>query len=294
MNGRETTITDDELTHPAKHLFLSPHYDDIALSCGGTARRLRELGQDPEVAIVFGAEPDPENELTAFATAMHIGWGMDAHDVIASRRAEEAAAAAVLGTNVSFLPFHDAIYRGERYLNDPELFGEVRADEFDLAAAIISVLELDGAERSSTRIYAPLAIGWHVDHQIVFHAGVDLGASGWDVWFYEDLPYALKRGLSVERIERVEIDLTTAALVAVDATWTAKIDAVMAYPSQLETIFRYVDSGSSRVEIDELLRDYASSAGDGIAVERFWRASRADVAFVRGFDPEFNMATKLV
>jgi len=274
MNGRETAITDDALARPSTHLFLSPHYDDIALSCGGTARRLRGLGRSPEVAIVFGSEPDPENGFTAFATAMHVGWGMDAHEVIASRRAEEADAAAVLGTEVSFLPFHDAIYRGERYLNDPELFGEVRGDEFDLAAAIISALGLERIEKSSTRIYAPLAIGWHVDHQIVFHAGVALGANGWDVWFYEDLPYALKPGISAERIERVGIDVVIAALVAVHATWEAKIDAIMAYPSQLETIFRYVDSTSGQTEIDALLRGYATGAGDGVAVERFWRVNR--------------------
>lgn len=275
MNGRGLVITGDELARPAKHLFLSPHYDDIALSCGGTARRLRELGRGPEVAIVFGAEPDLEMGFTEFATAMHIGWGMDARDVIANRRAEEAAAAAVLGTEVSFLPFHDAIYRGERYRNDPELFGEVRADESDLATAIISSLQLENTERSSTRIYAPLAIGWHVDHQIVFQAGVALGANGWDVWFYEDLPYALTPGLSGERIDRVGIHLTTAALVAVDSTWRAKIAAIMAYPSQLETIFRYVDSGSDRTKVDALLREYAKAAGDGVPVERFWRVDRA-------------------
>ena len=31
-----------ELTAPATHLFISPHYDDIALSCGGTAALVSE------------------------------------------------------------------------------------------------------------------------------------------------------------------------------------------------------------------------------------------------------------
>src|SRR5688500_5293136 len=126
-----------ELIRPERHLFVSPHYDDIALSAGGTAAQVRPMGKTPEVAIVCGAEPPPGHVFTQFAEDMHEGWGMAAGEVIASRRAEEAAAAAVLGTVPSFLPFHDAIYRGERYLGDPDLFGEVRADEDSLASDII-------------------------------------------------------------------------------------------------------------------------------------------------------------
>ena len=143
-----------ELVRPERHLFVSPHYDDIALSAGGTAALVRMMGRTPEVAIVFGAEPPPDHVFTPFATAMHEGWGMAAGEVIASRRAEEAAAAAVLGTVPSFLPFHDAIYRGERYLGDPDLFGTVRADEATLASDLIAELRLgesDSAQGATRR-----------------------------------------------------------------------------------------------------------------------------------------------
>lgn len=275
MNGTSAGVPDEELAGPARHLFLSPHYDDIALSCGGTASRLRRLGRTPEVAILFGAEPEPGAGLTPFAAAMHAGWGMAAGEVIARRRAEEAAAARVLGTAVSFLPFHDAIYRGERYLSDPELFGAVRTDEAGLPGEIIGALGLDNGERGTTRVYAPLAIGRHVDHQVAFAAGVALHRGGWEVWFYEDLPYALKAGTREERIERAEVGVEVAGLVGVEEMWGAKIDAVMCYPSQLATVFAYVGSGARRGEIDGLLRRYAEAAGDGAAVERYWRVSGA-------------------
>ena len=289
-----TPISNDALALPERHLFLSPHYDDIALSCGGTAARLRQLGRTPEVAIIFGSEPEAELGFTPFAAAMHAGWRMDASEVIARRRAEEAVAAQVLGTDVSFLPFHDAIYRGDRYLNDPELFGDIHVDEAGLPEGIISALDLRGAGTPSVRIYVPLAIGRHVDHQIAFHAGVALQANGWSVWFYEDLPYALKPGLRTERIAGAGIGLEIGALVAVDGTWDAKIDAVMSYPSQLATIFSYVGSGSSRAEVEALLRGYAEEAGNGAAVERFWTGAAREPAFVRGHLTDFNIAPRLL
>jgi LmbE family N-acetylglucosaminyl deacetylase len=269
-------LPESELVRPERHLFVSPHYDDIALSSGGTAAWVGRLGRTAEVAIVFGAEPPADHVFTPFATEMHEGWGLSAGEVIAGRRAEEAAAAAVLGTVPSFLPFHDAIYRGERYLGDPDLFGEVRADEAGLAGEIIAALDLDGSAQDSTRVYMPLAIGWHVDHQVAFQAGVELDRAGWEVWFYEDLPYALKPGILADRVGRAGVPVEVAARVPVEETWGAKIDAIMAYPSQLATIFNYVDAGSSRAEIEALLRVYAEAAGGGVPVERFWRVASSE------------------
>ncbi len=101
------------LTRPARHLFLSPHYDDIPLSAGATVRLLADHGLTPETLVVFGSEPDRDRPLSAFAEAMHERWGLTANEVIASRQAEEAAAAAVLGAQTRVLPFRDAIYRGD-------------------------------------------------------------------------------------------------------------------------------------------------------------------------------------
>jgi len=52
-------------------------------------------------------------------------------------------------------------------------------------------------------IYAPLALGNHIDHRIVFEAACALIAFGYSVTFYEDLPYAGNYSLS--QIEK-EID----------------------------------------------------------------------------------------
>jgi LmbE family N-acetylglucosaminyl deacetylase len=262
------------LTQPSRHLLLSPHYDDIPLSAGATVRLLANNGPPPETTVVFGSEPDPAHPLTSFARALHDAWGLDAKDVIASRRAEEHAAAAILGARTALLPFRDAIYRGELYLSDDDLFGVPSSAESSLPAAIVAALDVPGLPDPTTRIYAPLGVGRHVDHQTVFHAGVELAAAGWDVWFYEDIPYALKPDAFDSRLAEVTAStpMEIAALVPAAPTWKDKLDAILRYPSQLETVFRnYVGVGTSRAEIDEALASYARAVGDGELAERFWR-----------------------
>lgn len=264
------------LSGPTRHLFLSPHYDDIPLSAGGTVRLLADHGTPPEILVAFGSEPDPAQPLTPFARSLHDAWGLDAADVIASRRAEEHAAAAMLGAVTDVLPFRDAIYRGGLYLSDEDLFGTPAAAESTLPGEIIASLALQGASDPATRVYAPLGVGRHVDHQTVFRAATDLAAAGWDVWFYEDIPYALKPNAFDTRLADIvrSMPLEPVARIPVASTWGTKIDAIMRYPSQLETVFRdYVRVGTSRAEIDEALAAYARDRGEGTFTERFWRIS---------------------
>lgn len=263
-----------QLTRPARHLFLSPHYDDIPLSVGATVRLLADQGLAPETLIVFGTEPDRARPLSAFAEAMHERWGLTANEVVASRQAEEAAAAAVLGAQTRVLPFRDAIYRGDYYLSNGDLFGSPATEEASLPAAIAASLDLTGSPDDAVRIYAPLGVGKHVDHQIVHLAAQELAARGWDVWFYEDIPYALKPMALDARLTEIgaATRLEPVARVPAQSTWEQKIDAILRYPSQLETVFlQYVGVGTTREEISEALTAYAARAGDGVMAERFWR-----------------------
>jgi LmbE family N-acetylglucosaminyl deacetylase len=267
----EAAISMEELARPERHLFVSPHYDDIALSVGGTAALLSRQGREPVIALLFGSEPDPGQLLTSFAESMHRQWGMDASEVIAGRREEEAAATAILGARDKFAPFHDAIYRGERYLSDTQLFGTPNPDEADLPGQIIEALGLDGRPDGAARVYAPLGIGTHVDHQLAFAAGIELAQKSWEVWFYEDLPYVLRPGSRESRFAAIGHELAVAAIVDVEDVWKTKLDAIMAYPSQLAVVFSYVRAGHSREEIDEVMSAYAREAGGGYRAERFWK-----------------------
>jgi len=262
------------------HRFVSPHYDDIALSCGGTVARLAAAGFAPEIVVVFGDQPDPAVPLSPFATQMHDGWGLGAADAIAARRREEAVAAALLGATSRVLPFLDAIYRGDAYTGDDVLFAPPPPHEAGLPSRVAAALASDEAPTPAVRWYAPLAVGDHADHRHVFAAASALAGAGWDVWFYEDLPYAINPGSVERRLEEIAaaVALEPAATVAVGEVWETKLEAVLAYPSQLATIFRYVGTGADREGIDRAMRGYAARAGAGRLGERFWRLAGSDVA----------------
>jgi len=232
---------------------------------------LAGAGLAPEVAIVFGEEPDPEQPLTPFATTLHKYWNLDAREVVTRRRGEETLAAEILGATVSFLPFRDAIYRDGRYQSGDRLFGEPAPAEDHLPAAIVAAMALDGMPDPAVRLYAPLGIGRHVDHQHAFAAGLRLARVGWDVWFYEDLPYALADGALESRLAEVSVGLTAAARVGVAATWEAKVAAILAYASQVAAVFGRAGGDGSAADVDGRLRAYAVGIGDGSPAERFWR-----------------------
>jgi LmbE family N-acetylglucosaminyl deacetylase len=268
------------LIRPSRHLFLSPHYDDIPLSAGATVKVLANRGYTPESLIVFGSEPDSAQPLTPFARELHAAWGLTAEAVIASRRAEEHTAAAILGAETGVLPFRDAIYRGELYLSDDDLFDVPSETESSLPGKIVASLRLAPSPEPATRVYAPLGVGRHVDHQLVFRAGTELASRGWDVWFYEDIPYALKPGAFESRLDEITklTPLEPVAHIPAAAAWEQKLDAILSYPSQLETVFRhYVGVGATRDEISDALDTYARGVGEGEPVERFWRISDASI-----------------
>ena len=267
-----------DLPHPLAnatlHRFVSPHYDDITLSCGGTVAKVAQAGLRAENMVVFGAEPDPAVPLSPLAKHAHAGWGLPADRVVASRRAEEVEAAALLGSDVAFLPFPDAIYRGRRYLSGPSLFGEPTIDEADLPGKLAEALGGNDPPEAATQLYCPLAIGGHVDHRHAFSAGVTLARAGWAVCFYEDVPYALQPGATEARVAALTatgLDLQPLATIDVTSTWTLKMLAIKAYGSQLPALFgSLVGRGDLHDGIEAILRASALRVGNSVLGERFW------------------------
>lgn len=150
-----------------------------------------------------------------------------------------------------------------------------REDEDEISEQICDELQIASGDEKRTRIYGPLAIGNHVDHQHAYRAGLCLHKRGYDVWYYEDLPYSLKPEHLSAREDFLTLDLIAPGpIVDVSSVWDRKIDAIMAYPSQLAVIFeQYVGVGASRVAISDAMSSYAKSAGDGKLAERFWTIS---------------------
>lgn len=259
---------------PPRAVFLAPHYDDAALSCGGTIAALADAGARPTIVTVFGGEPGGD-ALTDFARWQHERWGTAAGaDTLATRRAEDRAAAAILGAQTRWLAHFDAIYRGDRYLSDEALFGPLAPDEAPLAERIaddiLALPELAGPEPAT--LYVPLALGNHVDHQLAYAAGKRIAA--WSrrlpndvrVMAYEDFPYAAQfPGALGERLAALAGELGPAEPVDISRTLDRRIAATAAYRSQLAVIFRFAADWPAAVAA------FARQAGGGtLPAERFW------------------------
>ncbi len=258
---------------PSRHMFLSPHYDDIPLSCGGTVSLLTGAGAVAEIVVLFGAAPPPRQNLSPFAQELHARWGVSAEDVVTRRRAEEEAAAAILGASVRVLDFPDAIYRGHRYTDEATLLGEPAADEHELPERVVAEIGERVIMSSSREVrwYAPLGIGGHVDHRLAFRVAARLAAAGADVWIYEDLPYALRPGATERRLTEAEGTLSPIGVVPISAVWERKLDAIMTYRSQLASVFQGIAANPTRAEIGQAMIRHAREVGRGEPAERFWR-----------------------
>src|SRR5688572_27889148 len=163
------------------HAYLEPHFDDIALSCGGLVKQQSDRGERVLVVTLFAGNPGAGTAVTDFAAGQHSRWGGHA-DPIAERHAEQRAALQILGADWWPLQHLDAIYRGDQYLSDEDLFGPVKPGDADLVARIAREL---GAIDAATW-YAPLGVGNHVDHQLALAAA---RAAGLAPMLYEDFPY---------------------------------------------------------------------------------------------------------
>lgn len=256
--------------HGASALFISPHFDDVALSCGGTVALFASRGVPVHILTLFGgAPPEP---LSPFARQQHRWRGLTDEAVIDIRRAEERAAAAMLGAQASWLEIPDAIYRDARYTSDDELFGALHPDDAPLIDTLLSETErfLDSLPHPVT-VFVPLAIGNHVDHQIAYLLGQRLAQRRFSVWGYEDMPYAAtERGR-----EAVTTRLQSRAgppwvVLLTEELFRARLLAVQEYRSQVPFIFRNLG------DAEEILRRYALEAGQGRLAERFWTVGASD------------------
>jgi len=119
----------------------------------------------------------------------------DAGDVMARRRLEDETYAAFAEASIVFLDLPDAVFRG--YANDEELLNAPRDDD----SAPFDILRREIVRLEPQKLYLPLGIGDHVDHQLCRDVGVRLLDAGrrWVmpgpeyagiVTFYEDFPYA--------------------------------------------------------------------------------------------------------
>lgn len=251
------------------HVYLSPHLDDAALSCGGLIHRQAKAGCPPLVITLFSGQPPGDTQLSAFARWQHERWGHP-QEILPVRWSEDGAALAVLGADYLRLNYRDCIYRGREHGDDPvwyyaseeALFGPVHPAEQGLPDELARTLREFVPGREGVTLYAPLAVGNHVDHQLVLMAACILRAQGWLVRFYEDYPYVEREGaLAAALAARGAPEWQSLVTPLDEDDLAARVEAIACYASQLGVLFGGAEAMRQRV------RGYVTSVGG----ERLWQ-----------------------
>jgi LmbE family N-acetylglucosaminyl deacetylase len=110
--------------------------------------------------------------------------------------------------------------------------------------------------------YAPLTVGHHVDHLLVT-AAARLAFDD-DLLFYEDYPYAQQPGKLAAVLGEPPVGWQPTVTALAESDLAAKIEAILAFRSQLSTFF------TDRADLEQQVKGYAAKVGG----ERVWRRLR--------------------
>ncbi len=260
----------DEITPKYRNIYLQPHFDDAALSCGGTLAVQSGAGIRPLIITVFGGLPK-DNTISPFAaqTLQKMALSGEARTAVEQRRQEDNAALDTLGADTLWLDFPDAIYRGTPpyYPSDQTLFGGVHAGDLELDRQLAETIQAIHQRVPLANIYAPLGVGHHVDHQLCCSAADRLAQQKATVHFYEDFPYVTQPGSLAARQHELGGRMEP-ELVEISGQIRAKEEAIALYRSQMPQLFQSEDN------MRQAVRGYSSTlrrAHPGIQIERYWR-----------------------
>lgn len=204
-----------------------------------------------------------------------------AGETMATRRLEDERFAAFAEVSMVWMDLPDAVFRG--YEGDDQLLGVPRADD----PAPVDLLRTEIARLEPQRVYLPMGIGGHVDHQLTRDAGLALlgDARRWvmpgpdyagSIVLYEDFPYAWWEDFG--RLEDMPpgsfgalpagISLT-AEFADISDQVERKIRAIALYESQIDRLF------DSTKAMADAVRGYAVRTADigrvpGGLAERYW------------------------
>ncbi len=260
----------DDLAATYDHIYLSPHIDDAALSCGGGIARFVGAGQSVLVVDICAGSPPPAGPFSPFAQQLHRQWALPPDEAVQLRIKEDIQALETLGADCLLLDMLDAIYRMPvAYADNDTLFGSVAAGD-TLADSLRGHLAALAARFPTAIFYAPLGVGQHVDHQATYEAAAGLALSGTSLAFYEDFPYVASPGALEKRLDQLGgAAIFLASVTDIDATLPRKISAIEAYASQIATLFGDLEAMASKVmAYAEGLRPEVGTYGERIWMHR--------------------------
>lgn len=262
-----------EITKDSRHIFLSPHFDDVVYACGGTLAVQASNGLRPLVITIFGGLPAEDWQPGPFAQDMQRRMqasNLSSHDLVATRRKEDVRALGALSADYLWLDYLAAIYRGSPPYytsNEGIVGGEVHPADAWIDRQLAQDL-LEVSERLPDAVwYAPLGIGRHVDHQIVTSAADRLVRRGAKVQFYEDFPSVLRDGALEERIDELGVEMDP-AYVEMSEMLPLRLEAADCYATQTTLNF------ANQAAMHRSMEEYTHSIRpvQTVHLERYWTA----------------------
>jgi LmbE family N-acetylglucosaminyl deacetylase len=237
-------------------IYLSPHFDDAVLSCGGLIFEQARQGIPVEIWTVFAGNPPP-GPLSMFAQATHFLWGTsDGMKTVALRKAEDREAARLVGAKLIHFDFSDCIYRRSPmggYLYTENVFTSPHPLDLKLPNRIARAIKPQ--MRQEDVLVCPLTLGGHVDHVLVRRAAESLHRL---LRYYADVPYVLNNPQTLDpAIDTMQDEFFGISEEGLRA-W---LDGVAAYKSQIDSL--YIGEGS----LEDAIRAYWESQR-GV---RLWR-----------------------
>lgn len=261
----------DQINEQYRHIYLQPHFDDAALSCGGSIALQVATGQNVLIVTVFGGVPQDNLQLSQFARTLQQrdGLGVNGAEATRKRQQEDQAAAEVLKADTLSLDNLEALYRGSPayYQSEEALFGPVNPSDLALDEQLAQTFLAIHERAPLAALYAPLGIGHHVDHQLCCSAADRLAQRKINVKFYEDFPYVTQQGALEGRQRELGISMEP-EMVEVSGTLRQREEAISRYTSQVPQLFGTEDKMLTSI------RGYAGSLRrtyPGIQIERYWR-----------------------
>jgi len=262
----------NDITTKYRHIFLSPHFDDVVYSCGGTLGVQLSSGLRPLVITVFGGFPSANTQLSPLAVQIHRDMGISPSQgidaAVEERRKEDAAALDYLQVDYLWLDYPDAIYRGSPayYTTKEQLIGgDVNNADLAIDHQLAQDLVALAKRLPDAAWYAPLGIGRHVDHQLVSSAVDRLVQQHTKVYLYEDFPYVLKAGAREARIQELGEALEP-ALVEMSEMLPYRLEASDMYTSQIGPTFG--DQTTMHREMETYTHGIRPI--ETICLERYW------------------------
>jgi LmbE family N-acetylglucosaminyl deacetylase len=190
----------ESIRHPYRHVYISPHNDDVVMSCGGRIARQLRRGESVLVVTVFAGDMEgkkkPRGEIYAHIVDMK------------GRKAEDEKAMERLGVDYLWLNYFDSIFRHRIPVLRFGLYPWTSANKKDQYEFIMKDI-LRICEKAENRdLYLPLGAGQHEDHHILFQIGREIIhrlAKDIEINFYEDVPYIFFPNILRYRIQLIGV-----------------------------------------------------------------------------------------